>query len=81
MNSGDRIVVKKEVEKILKYKDLAIYIYITNVEGNNQSNTSKNRGNCIHLKIIKKIRKQHNGKARNQGTTENNHTWHYTYFE
>jgi hypothetical protein len=28
MNSGDRILIKKEAEKIVKYKDLAIYIYI-----------------------------------------------------
>jgi len=32
------------------------------MEGKNKSNTSKNNGNSIHLKVIQKIPKQHNGK-------------------
>jgi hypothetical protein len=34
------------------------------------------RANRNHLKITQKIPEQHTGKARNQGTTENRHTWH-----
>ena len=40
--------------------------------------TSNNRGNCNHFKIIHKIPEQHTGKARNQGSTENSHIGHST---
>jgi hypothetical protein len=34
--------------------------------------------NVTPLKIVQKIPEQHNGKARNQETTENSHTGHCT---
>ena len=43
------------------------------MECKNKCDTSNNRGNWNHLKIIEKIPEQHAGKARNQGTTENGH--------
>jgi hypothetical protein len=39
----------------------------------NKSDTSNNRGNRSHLKIIQKIPEQHTGKAQNQGTAANSH--------
>jgi hypothetical protein len=75
--SGDRNVIKKEAEQILKYKDLAIDT--ARVECINKSDTSNNKGNWNHLKIIQKIPEQHTGKARNQGTTENSHIGHCTH--
>jgi hypothetical protein len=44
------------------------------VECKNKGDTSNKNGNWNHLKIIQKIPVQHNGKARNQGTTEGSHT-------
>jgi len=32
-------------------------------------------GNWNRLKTVQNVPEQHNGKARNQGTTENSHTW------
>ena len=49
------------------------------VEYKNKSDTSNNRGNWNHLKIIRKIPEQHTGKARSQVTTENSHIGHRTY--
>jgi hypothetical protein len=40
--SGDRNVIKKDAEKILKYKDLAAHVKCKN------SNTCHNRGNWNH---------------------------------
>ena len=37
------------------------------------------KGFCNHMKIIQKIRAQHTGKARNQGTAENSHIVHCTH--
>jgi hypothetical protein len=54
--SGDRNVIKKEAEKILKYKDLTIET--THVEGKNKGDTSNNRSDWAHFKIIQKIHKQ-----------------------
>jgi hypothetical protein len=75
--AGDRNVIKEEAEKILKYTNLnnrntAI------VECINESDTSNNRDNWNHLKIIQKIPEQHTGKARNQRSTENSHIRHCT---
>jgi hypothetical protein len=42
-NSGDRNVIKKEAEKILKYKDLKIEIRTTHVECKNKGDSSNNR--------------------------------------
>jgi hypothetical protein len=36
------------------------------------------RANWKHLKFIHKVPEQHNWKARQQGSTENNHTGHST---
>jgi len=44
------------------------------------SDTSNNRGNWNHFKIIQKIPEQHTGKAQNKGTTKKkSHTGHCTY--
>ena len=51
---GDRNVVKKEAEKITKYKDLIIDIQrMWNV---------KTKDNCSRIKIIQKVPEQHTGK-------------------
>jgi hypothetical protein len=47
---GDRNVIQKEAEKMLKYKDLTIEI-----QRNNWSD-------CNHFKIIQKIREHHTRK-------------------
>ena len=41
-----------------------------------KSDTSNNRGNQKHLRIIQKISEQHIGKAQHQGTRKNYHTGH-----
>jgi hypothetical protein len=59
--SGDRNVIKKEVEKILKYKDLTIEIQrMWNVK--TRVVTNNNWSDWNHFKIIKKIREQHTRK-------------------
>ena len=55
--SGDRNVIKKEAKKILKYMDLT-----THVEGKKKGDTSNNRSDWDHFKIIQKIHKQHTRK-------------------
>jgi hypothetical protein len=40
-----------------------------------KANTSHNRGNWNHLRIIQEIPVQHTRKARIQGTTENSQYW------
>ena len=61
--SGDRNVIKKEAEKILKYKDLTIEILRTaHVEGKNKGDTSNNRSDWDLFKIIQKIHKQRTRK-------------------
>jgi len=60
--SGDRNVIKKEAEKILKYKELTIEIQrMWNVK--NKGDTSKIRGDWGYFKVIQKIREQHTGKT------------------
>jgi hypothetical protein len=68
-------VIKKEAEKILKYKELN-NMNTAHVERKNKSDTSNNRDNWNHLKIIQKIPEQHTRKERNQRTTDNSHTRH-----
>jgi len=59
--AGDRNVIKKEAEKILKYKDLTIQIQrMWNVK---KGYTSSNRGDWDYSKVIQKIREQHTGKT------------------
>ena len=51
-------VIKKEAEKILKYKDLTVEIQrMWKVK-----TTSNNRSDWDHFKIIQKIHKQHTRK-------------------
>ena len=76
--SGDRTVIKKEAERILKYKK-PYNRNTAHVECKNKCNTSNNRGNWNHLKIIQKIPEQLTGIAQNQGTTENSHSGHCTH--
>ena len=48
--SGDRNVIKKEAEKILKYKDLTIEIkHMWNVK---TKVISRNRRDCDHFTVI-----------------------------
>ena len=54
-NSGDRNMIKKEAEKILKYKDLTIEIQ-------RMCDTSNNWDDWDHFKIVQKIREQHTRK-------------------
>ena len=59
--SGDRNVIKKEAEKILKYKVLTIEIHrMWKVK--TKGDTSNNRSDWDHFKIIQKIHKQHTRK-------------------
>jgi hypothetical protein len=57
-------VIKKEAEKILKYKDLVTEI-LAHVECGSKSVTSYNRGDWNHFKITQIIPEQHTGKERN----------------
>jgi hypothetical protein len=75
--SGDGNVMKKEAEKIVKYKDLNRNTAC--VECKNKSDTSNNRGHWNHLEIIQIIPEHHTGKAQNQGTADNSHIGHCTH--
>ena len=60
--TGDRNVIKKEAEKIIKYKDLTIEIQpMWNVK--NKGDTSNNRGDWVYFIVIQKIREQHTRKT------------------
>jgi ribosomal protein L14E/L6E/L27E len=48
------------------------------VEHKNKCDTSNDRGNWNHLKIIHKIPQQRTGKPQSQGATENSHIGHCT---
>jgi len=64
--SGDRNVIKKEAEKILKYFNRNI----VHLECKNKSDISNNRGNWNQCKIIHKIPEHHIVKAHNWETTK-----------
>ena len=49
------------------------------MECKNKGDTSNNRGDWDFFKVIQKIREQHTGKTRSQGTTENSHIGHCTH--
>jgi hypothetical protein len=49
------------------------------VECKNKGDTSNNRGNWNHFKILQKILEQRTGTARYQGTTENSYIGHSTH--
>jgi len=54
-------VIKKEAEKILKYKDLTIEIQrMWNVK---KGDTGNNRGDWDYFKVIQKILEQHTRKT------------------
>jgi hypothetical protein len=59
VNSGDRNVVKKEAEKILKYKDLTTEIQRM---WNARVITSSNWSDWDHFQISQKILEQHTRK-------------------
>ena len=67
--SGDGNVIKKEAEKILKYKDLNRNSAC--VECKNKSFTSNKIGQWNHRRIFQIIPERHTGKAQNQGTADN----------
>jgi len=46
---------------------------------NNKGDTSNNKGNWNHFKIIDKIPERHTGKARYQEATENSHFGHHAH--
>jgi hypothetical protein len=59
-------VIKKEAEKILKYKGLIKERHTVHVERKNKSDDNNNTSNWNHLKTIHKIPEQHTRKTQNQ---------------
>ena len=51
----------------------------THVEGKNKGDTSNNRSDWDHFKIIQKIHKEHTRRPCSEGTTENSHIGHCTH--
>jgi hypothetical protein len=49
------------------------------VKCEDKCDTSNNRDNCNHLRIIQKIPEQRTGKARNRRTRENSEIGHWTH--
>jgi len=70
--SGDRNVIKKEADKILKYYNRNT----AHAECKNKGDTSNNRGDWDYFKVIQKIREQHTRKTLNEGNTEHSHIGH-----
>ena len=58
---GDKNVIKKAAEKMLKYKHLTTETHQSN------SNTSNKRGDWNRFKITQTMPEQCNGKEQNQG--------------
>ena len=63
-------VIKKETEKIIKYKDLTLEEHVECKKCSDSNNRSISKS--------LKVPEQHIGKARNQVTTENSHIGHST---
>jgi hypothetical protein len=77
-NSGERNVIKKEAEKILKYKDLTIEIQRTwNVKTKVIPVIIGATGTIS--KSFRKYEDNITRKSRSQGTTENSHIAHCTH--
>jgi hypothetical protein len=75
-----RNVIKKETEKILKYKDLTTEMRrMRNVKKKSESDTVTNSNDGNRLKILRKIPEQRTGKARYQGTAENSYIVYSTH--
>jgi hypothetical protein len=60
---GDRNVVKKGAEKILKYKDRIKNSNSAHVEYETKSDTGNNRRDWNHIRITRNIPVQRTGKA------------------
>jgi len=83
--SGCRNVIKKEANKILKYKDLTIEVqHMWNVKTKvipviiGAAGTISKSFRKYYFKVIQKIHEQHTRKTKCQGTTENSHIGHCT---
>jgi len=50
--SGDRNVIEKEAEKIIKYEELTLEIQRTHKECKNRCDTSNNRGDWDYFKVV-----------------------------
>jgi hypothetical protein len=75
---GDRNVIKKEAEKILKYKDLIIEVQCTwNVKAQVTPVIIGATGTIS--KSVRKLLEQRTGKAQYQETTENSYIGHSTH--
>ena len=68
-------MILKEAARILKYKYLITEIQRM-CECKSKSDTSNNRHNCNHLKIIQTKRVPHNGITQNKGNAESSHDGH-----
>jgi phage pi2 protein 07 len=74
---GDRNVIKKEVENILKYKELTKEIQrMWNMKAN--VIPRKNRRDVNYPTVTQTTLEKHTMKARNRGITETSHIWHCT---
>ena len=62
---GERNVVKKDAEKILKHKEVIKNRNSAHVECESKIDTGNNRGDWNHLKITQTTPEQRTGKARN----------------
>jgi hypothetical protein len=74
----DRNVIKKDAERILKYKSFKNR-NTRYVACKKKSDASSNRDNWVHLKIMHEVSEQYTCKVRSQGNRENCHTGHCTY--
>ena len=74
--SGDRNVINKDPEKFMKHTKKNRNS--ARVKCESKSDTSNNMRDLNHLQITQTIPEQHAGKARNQGSTKNNHIGHFT---